>query len=76
MLILTAGAYHYTDLAYTCDGETPTDAERVEMAEHEQKLTQAGWEPYWIDDTGKGILIVFRRPAAALRAEMGWAPKP
>ena len=65
MLILTAGNYHYTNLGYTCDGDTPTDDERAEVAALVARLTDAGWRQYWTDDTGNAVLIIFRREAAA-----------
>ena len=65
MMILTAGAYHYTTISYTYDGDGATDAERAELRGLEAPLLADGWQRVCVDNPRKGILIVYRRDAAA-----------
>lgn len=61
MLIMPAGDYHYTDVRYTFDGETPTTDELVELALLQSKVADDGWQVVWTDRTSKGIFILYRR---------------
>ncbi len=63
MMIMTSGRWHYTDLAYTCDGNSPTVEEQAEMNAREGKLVAAGWERAFVDDTE--MTSPYREPETA-----------